>query len=213
MAKFGKSSELFNKGRQGAFSLKKIRKRKNQYLVVVDADEEEEGSVPPVHHLVVPVLHERTLQIARIIQTTSSRGRERTPKNLHRSRSKNRRLPFPAPPTHQSGAQDSALGNIGSKKPRRNRRGDRELGGLNQNLLVGAGEALADDLALEGAALVDGEVLVVLGQPRLPLLVHEQHEPDPHRLSSLLPSSLCSKAASSSTSRHSALSLFLLSCV
>jgi hypothetical protein len=62
MAKFGKSSELFNKGRQGAFCLMKIGRRRNQYLVVVDADEEEEGSVPPVHHLVVPVLHERTLQ-------------------------------------------------------------------------------------------------------------------------------------------------------
>jgi hypothetical protein len=36
------------------------------------------------------------------------------------------------------------------------------------NLLDGAGEVLADDLALEGATLVEGEVFVVL-------LVHEQH--------------------------------------
>lgn len=48
------------------------------------------------------------------------------------------------------------------------------------NLLVSAGEALADDLALEGPSLVEGEVLVVLRQPRLALLVDEQHEPDRH---------------------------------
>jgi hypothetical protein len=48
------------------------------------------------------------------------------------------------------------------------------------DLLVGAGEALANDLTLEGAALVEGDVLVVLREPRLPLLVHEQHEPDRH---------------------------------
>lgn len=48
--------------------------------------------------------------------------------------------------------------------------------------MLGAGEALAHDLALEGAAFVEGEVLrVVLRQPRLPLLVHQQHKPDPHR--------------------------------
>ena len=53
-------------------------------------------------------------------------------------------------------------------------------GGGRTDLLVCAGEALADDLALEGAALVEGEVLVVLRHPRLALLVHEQHEPDRH---------------------------------
>jgi hypothetical protein len=53
-------------------------------------------------------------------------------------------------------------------------------GGGRTDLLVGAGEALANDLTLEGAALVEGEVLVVLREPRLPLLVHEQHEPDRH---------------------------------
>jgi hypothetical protein len=41
-------------------------------------------------------------------------------------------------------------------------------GGGRMNLLDGAGEVLADDLALEGATLVEGEVFVVL-------LVHEQH--------------------------------------
>jgi hypothetical protein len=53
-------------------------------------------------------------------------------------------------------------------------------GGGRMDLLVGAGEALANDLTLEGAALVEGDVLVVLREPRLPLLVHEQHEPDRH---------------------------------
>jgi hypothetical protein len=54
------------------------------------------------------------------------------------------------------------------------------VAGGRTDLLVSAGEALADDLALEGAALVEGEVLVVLRHPRLALLVHEQHEPDRH---------------------------------
>ena len=47
-------------------------------------------------------------------------------------------------------------------------------------LLVGAGEALAHDLALEGSSLLQGEVLVILRQPRLALLVHEKDEADPH---------------------------------
>ena len=33
----------------------------DSHLIVVDADEEEEGGVAPVHDLVVPVLHERAL--------------------------------------------------------------------------------------------------------------------------------------------------------
>ncbi|KAG6482624.1 hypothetical protein ZIOFF_059257 [Zingiber officinale] len=55
------------------------------------------------------------------------------------------------------------------------------------DLLLGTGEALAHDLALEGAAFVEGEVLrVVLRQPRLSLLVHQQHKPDPHGVHPLL---------------------------
>lgn len=50
------------------------------------------------------------------------------------------------------------------------------------DLLLVSGEALADDLAFEGSSLVDGEVLVVLCQPSLALLVHQQHETDSHRL-------------------------------
>lgn len=46
--------------------------------------------------------------------------------------------------------------------------------------MLGAGETFADDLALEGTALFQGEVLVVLRQTGLALLVHQQHEPDPH---------------------------------
>lgn len=75
------------------------------------------------------------------------------------------------------------ISSLSPQEPHKIRRRRKEKGG-SWDLVVGAGEALADDLALEGAALVDGEVLVVLGQPRLPLLVHEQHEPDPHRLAS-----------------------------
>lgn len=37
------------------------RRRGETHLIVVDADEEEKGGVAPVHDLVVPVLHERTL--------------------------------------------------------------------------------------------------------------------------------------------------------
>ena len=65
-------------------------------------------------------------------------------------------------------------------------------GGGRTDLLVCAGEALADDLALEGAALVEGEVLVVLRHPRLALLVHEQHEPDRHLVLEFPPLLLCS---------------------
>lgn len=56
--------------------------------------------------------------------------------------------------------------------------------------MLGAGEAFADDLALEGAALFEGEVLVVLGQPGLALIVYQQYETDPHhtRTLSLSPS-------------------------
>lgn len=76
--------------------------------------------------------------------------------------------------TEQIDGEAINSGRIGEK--------DRDGGGgeARADLLVGAGEALADDLALEGAALVEGEVLVVLRQPRLALLVHEQHEPDRH---------------------------------
>jgi hypothetical protein len=58
--------------------------------------------------------------------------------------------------------------------------------------LVGASEAPANDLAFQGAALVEGEMLEVLGQSRLALLVHKQHETNPHSLSrlSLIPSSI-----------------------
>lgn len=38
------------------------RQEQAESHLIVDADEEEEGSVAPVHDLVVPVLHERTLQ-------------------------------------------------------------------------------------------------------------------------------------------------------
>lgn len=55
----------------------------------------------------------------------------------------------------------------------------------SNDLLIGACEAFALDLALEGVALVDGEVFVVLRQPRLPLLVHKQHETNPIDMLSL----------------------------
>lgn len=57
----------------------------------------------------------------------------------------------------------------------------------NTNLGVGAGEALADDLSLVCAALLDVTVLVVLGEPRLALLVHQQHELDRHFWDNRLP--------------------------
>lgn len=52
--------------------------------------------------------------------------------------------------------------------------------GGGRNLLLGAGEAFADDLALKSAPFFEGEVLVVLGETGLALLVHHQYESDPH---------------------------------
>lgn len=41
-----------------------------------------------------------------------------------------------------------------------------------------AGDALADEFALEGRALLDGHLVVVLGDARLALLVHHQQKLD-----------------------------------
>ena len=43
-------------------------------------------------------------------------------------------------------------------------------------LVLSSGEALADELALEGDSFLDGETIIVLGEARLPLLVHHQDE-------------------------------------
>ena len=43
-------------------------------------------------------------------------------------------------------------------------------------LILGSGEALADELALEGDSFLDGKTIIVLGEARLPLLVHHQDE-------------------------------------
>ncbi|KAK3436351.1 hypothetical protein EUGRSUZ_C00953 [Eucalyptus grandis] len=66
----------------------------------------------------------------------------------------------------------------------RGKRGVKASGKGGRNLLLGAGEAFADDLALKGAPFFEGEVLVVLGEAGLALLVHHQYESDPHALSS-----------------------------
>ena len=52
---------------------------------------------------------------------------------------------------------------------------------MQAHLLVSAREALAHDLRLQRALLLDAQVLgEVLGKPRLPLLVHQQQELDSH---------------------------------
>lgn len=53
-----------------------------------------------------------------------------------------------------------------------------------RDLVLSAGKAFPDDLALKSTALVQREVLIVLRQSRLALLVHQQHESDPHPPSS-----------------------------
>ena len=49
---------------------------------------------------------------------------------------------------------------------------------LSTYLVFSSGEALADELALEGDSFLDGETIIVLGEARLPLLVHHQDELD-----------------------------------
>ena len=43
-------------------------------------------------------------------------------------------------------------------------------------LVLGAGEALADELTFERNALLHTKAIIVLRQARLPLLVHHQNE-------------------------------------
>lgn len=62
--------------------------------------------------------------------------------------------------------------------------------------MVGSGEAFSDDLSLEGRSLIQGQVLVVLRKPSLPLLVHQQDELDSH------PSPLPSSSATSPSLRY-----------
>ena len=57
------------------------------HFIIVDADEEEKGGVAPVHDLVVPVLHERTLHQHKKPAGVSENQKCRK-KNLSRSRSK-----------------------------------------------------------------------------------------------------------------------------
>jgi hypothetical protein len=77
-----------------AVQIQKKQDRGNSHLIVVDADEEEEGGVAPVHDLVVPVLHERTLpqQNHHMYQKIESEG-----KKFSTSRSKNASCPRSGP--------------------------------------------------------------------------------------------------------------------
>lgn len=54
-----------------------------------------------------------------------------------------------------------------------------------RDLLFGAGEAFANNFALESATFFESEPFVVLGKTSLPLFVHHQYESDPHLSSNL----------------------------